>query len=382
MKKLFILLSLSLAIVVMQAPFASAITFDAGQNLNITQDIVDDVYLVAGNANVDANILNDLYIGGGSVMINGNIGEDLVVSGGWVTIMGDIGGDLRVLGGNVSVFGNVGDDIVLAGGKVDIGRDSVVGGSLATASGLLTVEGEINEDIRGGAGMLILNGKVNGDVTVTIQEKLDISEKAKIGGDLKYSALIEMNIPENAVGGEIHFNKFEEVSLLKDLTMAFFIYKFLSYVSILVIMLLIILSVPKILVRSAELTKENVLKSFGIGFLTIIIAFVGALVLISTVVGIPISIIIFSILLILFYISKIFACVWIANYAMRFKKKRKNLKWRMFWSTALVLLAYFIVGLIPIIGQFVTLVLFMIGIGSIAQIKMEYWKFLRDKKML
>ena len=164
--------------------------------------------------------------------------------------------------------------------------------------------------------------------------------------------------------------------------MAFLLYKFLSYISILVITLLLVLSAPKFLLRSAQLTKENVLKSFGIGFLTIITAFIGALILISTVVGIPIGMIIFSILLVLFYISKIFACVWIANYAMKFNKRRKNLKWRMFWSTSLILLAYFIIGLIPVIGQFITLILFMIGIGSIAQLKMEYWKFLRGKKML
>ena len=201
---------------------AYAINIDTSDNLVINEDLLDDSYFASANAIINGNILGDLYIFGGSIAINGNIFEDLVIIGGKVQINGNVSGDLRVIGGQVSVYGNVGDDLVTAGGQVDIAKDSVIDGSILSGAGILTVDGQVKGELRGAFGMLFLNGKIFDDVTVTIEDRITVNENAEIYGDLNYSGLIEANIPEDTVKGEVNFNKFERESIMEDLNRLIF----------------------------------------------------------------------------------------------------------------------------------------------------------------
>ncbi len=361
---------------------AYAINIETGENLIINDDILDDSYFASGNAQVHGNILGDLYIFGGNIFIKGNIFEDLVVIGGKVNVEGNVSGDLRVIGGQVSVYGNIGDDIVVAGGQIDIAKDSVVDGSILAGAGLLTVDGQVKGELRGAIGMLFLNGKIFDDVTVTIEDSIIVSETAEIYGDLNYSGLIEANIPENVVKGEINFNEFQRESIMDDLNKLFFLQKLLSFIAAMILMILFVILSPRALVKSGELTKENVVKSFGVGLLTLIAGLMGSIVLMVTVVGIPIAIILFSILLIFYYLAKVFVAAWLASYIFDFKRKKIWVRFRYAISLTIALLLYYLLSLIPIVGWIVNIILFIIGIGSLVLVKVEYFKYLKSKKML
>ncbi|MBD3361099.1 hypothetical protein GF366_04860 [Candidatus Peregrinibacteria bacterium] len=378
MKKI---LSIFLSVIVLTfltTTTAGALTIEAAENIVITESILDDAYIFGGNANIEADIFGDLYIAGGIVVINGNIEEDLVVAGGRVTVMGEVRGDLRVAGGEVSIYGNVGDDIVAAGGMVTIGNGSVVGGTLLAGSGILTINGTITEDVRGGMGMLLLNGIVGRDVIVTIEDTINISEKAEIKGDLNYSAIIEASIPEDVVKGEILFNKFEKKEILKDVTLVFFIFKLISLLAAVLLALIFVLFMPMTVIRSGTLARQNILRSFGIGLLTIISTFIGSILLMVTVIGIPLALIVLALLLIAFYVSKIFVSAWLASYILDFKKKVSKSK--LFGGLLLALLIYYLVGIIPFIGWLLNIILFLIGIGIIVLIKKENYLFMKSKK--
>lgn len=382
MKKLlaFFLMLLVCSVFLVQA--ANAFTLETGENVVITKNILDDTYLVAGNATIEAEIYGDLYILGGSVTVNSTVSEDLVVIGGRVNITGDVLGDLRVVGGQVAVYGNVGDDVILAGGQIDIGKSATVGGSLVSGAGMLTVEGEVKEDIRGGMGMLLLNGTVGKDVIVTIEDTLSISETAKIKGDLKYSALIEATIPEKVVSGEIAFNKFERESILEEVTYIYFVQKILSFVSVLILAALLIFFTSKALMKAAKITRENIFKAFGVGLLAVITTIIGGIILTLTVVGIPIVLILLAVFLVILYLSKIFVSVWLAGYVLNYNKKTLPSRLKLFLWTAVAMLVYYLVGMIPYVGWVVNLILFLIGVGTIILMKIEYFKFMKSKNMV
>src|SRR3989338_9410887 len=238
----------------------SAVTPRAVENLVMTEKLLDDAYLLTGNGNIESDILGDLYVAGGSVVINGDILEDLVVAGGKVTVTGNVGGDIRLIGGQMAIYGNVGDDVLVLGGQLDLGKNSVVGGSLIAATGILTVDGMVKQDIRGGVGMLFLNGVVGRDVIITIEDQLNIADTAKIAGNLNYSALVETEIPKNTVAGKINFNKFEKESFMKNVTYWFFVEKIISFLASILLILLAVLLAPRALIRSAEITRTNLLK--------------------------------------------------------------------------------------------------------------------------
>lgn len=385
MKKLLVsLFSVFSLLIIVSTPVFAA-NFATGDNVLISENSPEDLYLLAGNASVDADVFGDLHIAGGSVTVNGNVSEDLVVAGGRVTVIGNVGGDLRIMGGQVAVYGNVSEDLLALGGQVDIGKKSTVYGSVITGSGYLTIDGNVNQDIRGAVGMLILNGNVGRDIVLTVQDNILISKNASIAGDVNYSALIEADIPPNVIKGTYNFNKFDAKEEVVKFTSAFLIVKVLSYLSALVLLLILVFISPKSLVRSAEITKGNVFKSFSIGLLTMIIAFIGSMILMITIIGIPLAIIVFSGLLVAFYLTKIFVAAWIANYFFKLNsKKYKSIdeKAKLFFSIALVLFVYFIAVMIPIFGWILNIILFFIGIGSIVLLKIEYFSFLRSKKVI
>ena len=196
---------------------AYAINIDTTDNLVIDDDLLDDSYFASANAVIKGNVLGDLYIFGSTITINGNIYEDLVVIGGKVQINGNVSGDLRVIGGQVSIFGNVGDDLVIAGGQVDISKDSVIDGSILSGAGILSVDGQVKGELRGAFGMLFISGKIFDNVSVTIEDSINIDDDAEIYGDLNYTGLIEANIPDNTVKGDVNFNKFERDSIMEDI---------------------------------------------------------------------------------------------------------------------------------------------------------------------
>lgn len=379
MKKILISLSAVFFSLTLALP-VSAVTIEAGENVLNNQNILDDAYVLAGNANIKGDVFGDLYIGGGSVVIDGNIHEDLVVAGGMVTVSGDIFGDLRVVGGKVAVYGNVGDDLMIASGQVDLGKNSVVSGSILAGTGILTMDGVVKEDVRGGMGMLFLNGEVGRDVIVTVEDKFIIDKEAKIGGDLKYSALLETNVPKGVVKGKVAFNKFQRDTVLQNLTYLFLIHKIFSLISALLIVLLLVIFIPKILIKSAELTRENIPKAFGVGLLTMIAGLVVPLILMFSVIGIPLGLIAFAGLMLLMYFGKIFAASWAACYFMNFKKKLS--RWKFFSVISLALFAYYLISLVPYLGLLAEAVLFLIGVGSLVLLKIEYVKMMKAKKLI
>lgn len=382
MKKFLTLFLASYLLIFSAGLVASAATFNSGENLVLTEALIDDAYLASGNATIDENIDGDLYIVGGNVTINGDISEDLVVIGGWVNIFGNVGDDVRVLGGSVAIYGNVGDDVLAGGIKVDVTKSSTVGGSVILGSGFLTIDGNVMEDVRGIVGMLILNGIIEGDMVVTVEEKIDISEKAMIKGNLKYSAILEASISKDRVGGKIEFNKFERENFLEQLTFAYFLFQLISYASALLLALLMVLAAPKMLVKAADMTKASLLRTVGVGILSLIAAVVGSIVLLVTVVGIPLGLMILAMLLVVFYLTKIFVAAWLSNYFFNYSKKKKHLRLKMFFGIALALLAYYLIGLIPYVGWLIDIVLFLVGMGTIVLTEIEYFKFLKSKKMV
>ncbi|MBU1151925.1 hypothetical protein KJ632_03825, partial [Patescibacteria group bacterium] len=253
MKRLLNVFVLSSICLLFSTMTASAFDFMGAENLFVDEALSDDHYLAGGRAVVSEAVDGDLYIAGGDVTIEGDVTQDLMIAGGRVTVNGNVGDDLRVVGGQVLVMGNVGDDLIAFGGQVDISGNSVIGGSVVGGSGYLTLDGEVKEDVRGGFGMLIVNGIVGGNIIATVEEKLEIGTSAQVGGDLNYAALIEMDVPEEQVVGEIQFNKFQKEEIEEDVSAVnalYWSFRGVSFLSALMILILWVAFAPNSLLRA------------------------------------------------------------------------------------------------------------------------------------
>lgn len=378
MKKIFSLIFASSLFLFSTLP-VGAISLHAADNIVITDPVTDDAYVIAGNATMRSGIDGDLYIMGGNINIDGDITEDLVVGGGKVVVAGNILGDIRILGGQVAIYGNVGDDILVAAGQVDIGNTAVVEGSLVSGSGILTIDGVVKEDIKGVTGMFLLNGAVDGDVNITIEDAMNISDQASIGGDFDYSAILEGTVPAGVVKGQVKYNEFE-INVEDELKYMSVITKVFSYFASVLLLLLVIIFSPKPLMMSAMQVRDNFVKTLGVGLLSVMAVIVGSVILMTSVIGIPLAVMTLAGFLIVFYLSQVFVVAWAGSYLLNYKKKLSKV--RLFFVLAIVMLVYQLLGWIPTVGWIINLLFFLVGTGAIVLVEWEYVKILKKGKKL
>ncbi|MFA5820570.1 MAG: hypothetical protein WC873_00415 [Candidatus Gracilibacteria bacterium] len=379
MKK--ILLSVLLACLAL-SNVAVAADFRGGDTLTLSNAFGDDLYAAAGNVVIENDVSGDVYVAGGSIMIKGNISGDLVVVGGQVQVLGNVADDVRVAGGNLSLSGIIGDDLLVFGGQIAVSESAEIKGDLIMGAGYVSLDGSVLGGVSGGAGAFLFGGNVAGDMTVTIEDRFDVKENAKIGGNLNYSAVLESKIPDGVVAGKVEFNKFERDMSTKEVTTAYYTFRLISYFAILLIALLAIIFMPNATAHIAKTTRENVWKACWVGLVTLIVGFVGSLILLPTLVGAPVAIILLISLFIVMYLAKIYVAFWLAGYMLDHLPKKKYFKVELFFATALGLLAYYLVGMIPYVGWLLNLVLFLIGVGSAVLTEKEYYLYLRRKKVL
>ncbi|MCK9186891.1 hypothetical protein M0P48_05705, partial [Candidatus Gracilibacteria bacterium] len=231
-------------------------------------------------------------------------------------------------------------------------------------------------------GTLMLNGKIGRDVDVVVQDDISVAYSAKVAGDFSYSSLIESTIPKNVVAGTLTFNKSDKKDNFSSVTSDIVTNKVVSYVSALIILALFCAFFKNYFVKASEFAKQNILKAMGIGIITIISCFVGGAMLLFTIVGVPLGLIAFVVGLLFLYLGKIFAAVWIGNYFGKFGKNKKLNELNLFLWSALGLLIYYVVGLVPIVGWVANAGAALVGIGVITNMKVEILNFLRSKKIV
>ena len=378
MKKYLSSIGLSIVLALSLVTPVFAYNLETGENIVLNQNLLDDTYVFSGNSTIKADIFGDLYVAGGFVVVDGNVQEDLVVVGGRVTVTGNVGGDLRVLGGMVTVYGNVGDDLITAGGIVDIAKDSIISGDVLIAADRMFLDGTVDGGVRGFLSNLNLNGQIQKDVSLTIQDSLFISDTGRIDGNLEYFSLVESSIPQGAVAGIVEYNDFSKN--LSELFTVFLIYTVKSYLGAILLMFAFVLFAQNALIKSGELARENVSKAFGIGVLAVVLMLITAFILMTTEIGVSLSMIILSLFVIMFFVSKVFVAMFFATYVLKDTKKIK--KPRLFGVLALMMFVYYLLSIIPLVGWIINLALFFLGVGCAVLLKIEHIKALRSKKLL
>ena len=362
-----------------------AVEFIGGEELFVDEEKGDDTYIGGGMVNVEKDVKGDLIIGGGKIKITGNVEEDLMIVGGEIVVNGDVGGDIRVMGGSIYINGNVGDDVISAGGNIDISEDSVIGGTLTVGAGYLEMRGTVTEDITGGLGKAYIGGTVNGKVDLIVEEGLILSKSAKIEGDLTYKAIKQSEISQEQVGGNIEYNKLEEEysdfedqfkdNLKNIFSVLYLASKAIFFFGLLILGLFLILMIPASFDVVSTFLNKSVFKSFGIGFVAIIVGVAIAVILALTVAGLTTSGIIMGFLIIYYSIGKIYAARWLGNLIIRSKKITK---WKLFLELLLGAFILTVISFVPVVGGILNILIFVAAFGAV----LRYNKLIRDNLQL
>jgi cytoskeletal protein CcmA (bactofilin family) len=354
---------------------ASAATLHAGEiyTLPLGESTDGNLYVAGGTIVVAGKATGDLLAAGGNVLVSGTVESDALILGGNVSVTGAIGGDLRLAGGTVIVTGEIGGDLVVASGQVHLAKEAKVAGEIIAAGGQVLVEGTAL-GIRAASQSLVVQGTVAGDVQA-IGDVIKVGSTARIQGDLGYSSKREAVIETGAIiSGETNHTKLEhEVSswsLRRILGVAFGAVTLYKLLALITLGLLLVLVFPK---PSAQLVGRS-LSGFGRealrGFAFGVLAPIAALVLFTTLVAIPLGIIIVLLYFISLILSGAYAGImlgtWLRSVTARTEERKVT------WLTGTVgIILFSFLGIVPILGWLAQLALILAALGSLAHMLYE-----------
>ncbi len=344
-----------------------------GENELIASGTVIDSDFVraAQTIQVDGEIKGDAYLAGGLVTVNGKIDGDLFVLGGKVNVNGEVGNSIRIIGGDVNLNGPVGRNVAVVCANCIVTRQATIGGSLlATAANMEISTPSVGRGFRFFGSRLYLDSTVGNEAFVVADQQFLLGPRASVSGDLKYTGNSQVVLePGATVGGSIAYQK----SVQSDSYPRFFgartvlstydkikpVTEVLGFfVSALVGFVLLGLF-PRGFEKVAMAIENRPYASLGWGVIILLMVPVLVVLFSLTIIGIPVAVV----LVVLAYIGWL-----LAQYLTAFFLGRKILlsKFgeRRGWALVLGLFLITLLGLVPMIGLVVKLILVMFALGA------------------
>jgi len=351
---------------------AMARVISSDQPLTIgAEDVVEgDLYIAGPQVVVEGTVEGDLYAAGGTVTVTGNVRGDILAAGGNIRISGDVGQDVRVMGGMVTVEeATIGDSLTVFGGNLRVEEDSTVGGGLTLGVGNAQIAGDISRGIVGGAGSLTLSSAVGNDVEIGVGT-FSLVNNAQVTGDINYQSGDDLSLSEEAtISGEINRRIPQEPDFdapnwqraRKSFRAGLRTLRVIAFLSALLVGSLFIY----LFGTASEKISKNIFskpwQSLLWGFLGLMLFPPLFILLLITVLGIPVAFMLAAAFGLVLYLAKIFVALVLGRALLELFG---NVKYNVYLALGLGLASYYILGVIPVLGFYVTTLATFFGLGA------------------
>lgn len=365
-------------LLILSIPASAFTVLQSDEFVGVDTVINDDLYIFGDDIIIQGTVLGDILACGGLLDIPGNVTGDVMACAGTVIINGNVEDDVRVCTGTLIVNGNVGGDLLVFGGNVVVSDDANINGDVIFSSGKMELIGDVGSNIVGESDDVKLAGEVDGNVKLKV-DKLTVLPDTKINGMLTYTSPKEVIIPPGTVVKDINFIEKVEYEDEDGMIGSFsVILWFIKYLAMLVIGLLILTLLPNRTEAVAQTIPDRVLMNLAMGFLLIVAGFVGSILLFSTVIGIPLGIMLLFMTFAVLYGAKLFFGLWLGKVIFS-RLGRETKPWI---NMALGLLVLFILTSLPWIGFWIYLLVTFIAVGGLFSEKRRFYTEMKEKDML
>ncbi|MEA2015479.1 MAG: hypothetical protein U9O59_01975 [Actinomycetota bacterium] len=390
MKKILVFITVFLFSAFLFASPLFAYSSESGEDVTISGEALNDVYAFGNSVKLIDDIGGDFIAAAGMIEVSGNVDGDLMAAGGTIDVSGDIGDDIRAAGGRITIDSDVEDDLMVAGGQISISGDTKIGGDLVVTGGTVSVDGEIEGRLIASGGDITIEGIIGKGVQIDYVNSLTVTSAADIGGDLSYSSSNEASISKNAeIAGDVKFSLIElpseEKEAIKEALLSFFAAtyfggKLISFLSLFILGILLILAMPKVFEKFNDRMKNTLGYSIGAGAIMLFGApvVVSVLMVISVLLfvtligsGVGIAATVSYILLLIFYILLIYVSTIFLSYLLgKIILMKTSLKFDKYgWKVLAFLIGLVIICVvynIPFIGWLIRLAGILFGLGALA----------------
>ncbi len=353
----------------------TTLTSNFGEDITIGKDeILEGPFLNAGDSvTISGTINGDAYIAGGVVTIDGTINGDLIVGGGVVTIKGKVTDDVRAVGGMVTIDGKVGKNVTAFGGTITFGSDADIDGGVVVGGRTFAHLGNIDGRALIYSTAVTLAGRVGENISATA-EKVAVSKTALLDGNLDYTSDQEASVSAQAkIAGRVQRTAAGKVLTQvgplarRGFSGARFGVNLLSYLSLLLLGLILLKIAPRQVTAVSKLIGEQPWRSLGLGLLGLILTPLTIVVLMVTVIGLPLAVIVGGGYAIVIGTSSLFTGLFIGQKVFDLA----NLKENAYAMLAVGLLLLQIILALPVVGGFVGLLSLLAAMGAMLTLGRE-----------
>jgi len=340
---------------------AYAQSFRTGNDATLQSNSTVDgsLYLAGTTVDVAGQVNGDVYCVGSNVTISGTINGDVLCAAQNINIIGTVSGSVRVIAQNVTIASSIGRNLNVAAQQVSLTSNGKIGGDATIAATNTTLNGSITRDMVVAGSTITINDMIGRNVNAAAGQ-LQFGSNAVVKGNVSYKSNNEAIVSSGAkVNGTI-----TRTSSLRNTTgrsgvnfygVAFAWSLFMVF-GFVMFSLVTVLLFPEMLYVTAERTTKYPWKTLLIGLLAAIALPILSFVLAISILGIPLSIAVVLIWILL----AMFSGPFVAFYIGRMLLKNTN---NALLIMLVGVLAVSVLYIIPIVGWVVSIFSYLGGLG-------------------
>lgn len=329
------------------------------------QTINHNYYAAGQNIEIYGTINGDLFLAGENIIIDSaNINGDVFLVAKSVEIKGHIKGNVRaVVGEKLNLAADVEHNVSFAGKDFSLANTSSITGHLSVWADKVDLQGSLVGDLEGGIKSLVLNNSIGGSANLYLWQAQDanwqISDTAKINGDLNYHALQEKTFfkPEQ-VAGSVNFIKFDKKQSEK--TTADILWTMvLKFFSLLVVGMLALYFFKSFFHSAMAKVTAKPWQLVLWGLLFLVAGPLALLLVALTFIGLPLAVITLFLWIIMLYLAQVLSA-WLLGWWLKHKFfSSKN--WTDLSILAFGILVLILLAKIPVLGWLVAAYLYLVS---------------------
>jgi len=327
----------------------------------------EELWISAQAITIDGVSSNDLFAAAINIDLNGTFNGDVWAGGG--DILQNLGAvnatgifldDLRMVSRIAQISGTLHGSLIAGGTTVKIDPTAILYGDAFCFGGNVIVEGSIAGNVRIMAKQVTLGGKIDGDISI-ISQDIVVLPGTIMNGNLTYTAPDELLLPSSVIlNGELErsFQAIVPRRLLKENLAVHLLFALAALVAGLVFTGLF----PHYSGTTLHLLRESRGLCLLAGFAGLVVLPLAAFFLFLTVIGIPLSTLIFLFYFILLYLSKIVVALWIGSAILQREEFNKQ---KVAAPLALGLLIIYALTSIVAVEMPINILIIFFGLGAL-----------------